>query len=113
MAKLSAFTASGRAATAWRRISDKPTVITIFRDEAALASQTVRIEYGVAFRENTGGAGKVAIGTAVVFGIVDHETRTDTDIQRTDQFLINSVFYRVTQIVSHPGEVQALCEAIQ
>lgn len=113
MSKLGIISATSRAADAWRRISDKPTSITLVRDDVAQAAQTVRIEYSVAFKEPSGGAGQLAVGTATVFGINDHATLADTDLQRNDQFLVDDTIYVVQQVVKLPGEVQARCEAVQ
>lgn len=104
---------SVRAERAWARIQDRPAVITLVRDGAARAAQTVRIEpyrqRGI--QEATGGAGMSARQSLSIFGIRDHATETDTDIARDDRFVYQDKFYRVVHVNLFPGEVQALAEA--
>lgn len=103
-----------RAARAWARIQDRPAVVSIVRNaDTTLAAQTVRIEPSDqrTIREVTGGAGTSGRQTIVVFGVRDHESVADTNIDRDDTFQHGNKFYRVVQINLFPGEVQALAEA--
>lgn len=104
---------SARASRAWARIQDRASAITLVRNQVALAAQTVRIEPTDqrAVRESTGAAGVSARQTLVVFGVRDHATETDTDIERDDRFAYDGKFYRVAHVNLFPGEVQALAEA--
>jgi len=105
-----------RAADAWKRISEKPSSITIVRGvpKAAIAAQTVRVEYnsGNTGLENRGGAGVSSMQRVTVFGIRDHDTLADTDIRRDDQFAYDGLIFRVISVVKTIGEIQAKCEAL-
>lgn len=103
-----AISAAQRAALAWRRISEKPSSITIVRVGAA---QTVRIESSGSSKRK-GSAGETAVREVVVFGIRDHDAEDDTDIKRKDRFVYQNEEYQVTDIVLTLGEVQARCEAV-
>ena len=48
---------------------------------------------------------------AVVFGVRDHATVADTDIQRADRFVLGDTEYEVIGVIAVVGEVQAVCEA--
>ncbi len=106
--------AEGRAAYAWRRIQDRPTSITLTREgTGVLAAQDVRIESDntVSDTTSTGTNTQTAIQKLTVFGVRDHATVPDTNIQRSDRFRINGVNYEVMSLMTPPGEVQAICEA--
>ena len=48
---------------------------------------------------------------AVVFGVREHPTVADTDIQRGDRFVMGATEFEVIGVIEAPGEVQAICEA--
>lgn len=106
---------TARAASAWRRILDRPTVITT-RDHG---DQTVRIEYDdTADEENDmpiGSQRSNGLQRVVVFGVRNHPTVPDTILHRKDRFGIEEqdalVSYEVISVIYAPGEIQALCEA--
>jgi hypothetical protein len=105
--------AQQRAALAWRRITDKPTKV-VFRTRArvALAEQTVRLEYDDAVREVVSAAGQAPVRGLVIFGIRNHATLPDTDIQEGYTFNVGGDSYRVIDINTRLiGEVQAHAEA--
>lgn len=103
--------AADRAALAWRRISEKPTSITIKRGTTTLSAQTVRVESsGSSVRVGTAGA--VAVRDVVVFGVKSHAVVTDTNIRRNDRFVYGGEEYQVKDIVLTLGEVQARCEVV-
>ncbi len=106
---------AARAADTWRRIQDQPTAITIRRDGAALDPQTVRIEFSDQAREDLdvrrGLNITPGVQRAVVFGVRDHPTVPDTDIQRADRFVVGATEYEVIGVIAASGEVQAVCEA--
>jgi len=111
-----AIDASSRAADAWRRIGEKPTRIVLIRQIATvkttLAAQTVRVEYDNPYKgEVKGGAGLSSTQRVTLFGIRDHETEADTDIQRDDRLALDGLQYRVVSVVKTLGEIQANCEA--
>lgn len=107
--------AATRAALAWRRISDRPTSITIRRgsgtSKTTLAAQTVRVEWDNTAVEREGVSSSSGIQKATVFGVRDHATVTNTNILRGDRFSLDGVEYEVVSIMTPPGEVQAICEA--
>lgn len=106
--------AEERAFLAWRRISDRPTSITIVRGSGAskqtLAAQTVRLEWDNTAVERDGQIVSSGVQKCVVFGVRDHATATDTNILRGDRFRVDGVEYEVVSIMTPPGEVQAICE---
>lgn len=105
---------TARAVRAWNRIRDREALVTIKRGGSTVAAQTVRIEPDTASNEVSGdGGGSSSRQMATVFGVKDHPTVSDTDIQRGDQFAYNAAIYRVVSVVYPPGEVQARCEAVR
>ncbi|MEO8396495.1 MAG: hypothetical protein ABI700_26110 [Chloroflexota bacterium] len=105
---------SARAVDAWMRISEQPTTITIRRGGDTLDPQTVRIELSNNTREDLdlrrGLDITPSVQRAVVFGLRDHATVADTDIQRGDRFVIAVTEFEVIGVIDTPGEVQAICE---
>lgn len=112
---LSTPSSNTRASAAWKRIMDKPSVITIRREGTDLGEQTVRIEYfdnansGV---ERQGDTRVMSRATATIFGVVDHSSVSDLDIKRGDRFILYDQEFEVIFIVQTIGEIQAHCEAI-
>lgn len=105
--------AAERAQAAWERIQDKASSVIIVRGNTTLTAQTVRLEYGnQTASEVSGGAGTSSNQDLIVFGIRDHATLDDTNIQRGDRFAISGVQYRVMAVVKTTGEVQAHCEVL-
>lgn len=102
---------SGRAVDAWRRISDKPTSITVKRGTSLLSAQTVRIEYDSGVQEVETPAGEKSVQKLIVFGVKDHPAVTNTDLQRGDRFVLNNLEFEVMAIVYQTGEIQAQAEA--
>ena len=102
-----------RAQLAWSRIQRDPTSIQLKRgSDPVMAAQTVRIEYSTAsgtMEESPPGIAQGRIAT--VFGIKDHPTEDDTDIETGDRFGYGGAQFRVTFVATYPGEVQATCEA--
>ena len=105
-----------RAQDAWRRINNKPSSISLLRDDTLpyLAAQTVRIEYSIAQREVSGAGGSTIVRGVTVFGIQGHASEADTDIERNDKFELDDELYQVVS-VDHTliGEIQARCEVLQ
>ncbi len=106
---------SARAVDAWLRIREQLTTITIRRGTETLDAQTVRIEISNSVREDLdlrrGLDVTPGVQQAVVFGLRDHTTIADTDIQRGDRFVIGVTEFEVIGVIDAPGEVQAICEA--
>lgn len=111
--------AADRAVSLWGIIQRDPTTIVISRsvegsDDTELDPQTVRVEQDNTAASNTNiPPATVGMTRYVVYGIKDHPTETDTDIQRSDRFFMNERWYEVKTVIPLPGQVQALCEAIQ
>lgn len=103
-----------RAALAWRRISEKPTSVTIRRAGAPLSAQTVRIEFSEASNQRKGASGEGAVRDVIIFGVRNHsdDDIDDTDIKPGDRFVHLNVEYMVRDLVTTLGEVQAHCEAV-
>lgn len=104
--------ATERAVAAWDRIQDKPSSITIKRGSTTLPAQTVRIEYNVETSEVIGATGISSKRRLTVFGIQDHPSEDDTNIQRGDQFAHEGMIFKVIDMIPTLGEIQARAEAI-
>jgi hypothetical protein len=122
MVDINAWLASGntapnntqRAVDAWKRINDKPVSITVNRNGTALATQTVRVEYSESERVITGEAnGMSAVRDVVVFGVKNHPSVTDTNLQYGDLFAYDGQIFKVVFVISSIGEIQANCEAVK
>lgn len=109
-----AATDTDRAVDAWKRISEKPSSITMRRDDGtAVAAQTVRIEWDDnSNSEPSGAGGKSSMRRGTVFGVVNHATVADTDIQRGDRFTVSGYQYRVVDVLTTLGEKQGRFEAM-
>ena len=109
-----AIEASQRAVEAWRRIQRNPTSVVLRRAGSNLTAQTLRIEA----ERTQAQSGDLPIGEkprarAVVFGIKNHPTASDTTIVQGDRFVYQNVEYRVVNLSWYPGEIQAQCEAVE
>ena len=101
-----------RAVAAWGRIQDNASSITIMRGSSNLSAQTVRVELVREGQDQPGMAGEAGMWRAMVFGVRDHPTETDTDIQKGDRFVYGGSEYRVIAVAQWPGEVQATAERV-
>jgi hypothetical protein len=111
-----------RAANAWRRIQRNPTSVVFVKPavvtattttpEAESDAQTVRISPDSRASMSESVTGMAAKRRVVVFGIRNHATLADTDIEIGYRFRLDGESYRVDDIIKPPGEIQALCEAI-
>lgn len=104
-----------RASRVWALIQRNPTSITLKRGSSTLSAQTVRIEIS-----NSGGTERSAESSAVsgermaiIYGIRNHATLSDTDIQTGDMLAINGEAHRVTSVINVPGGIEAHTEVIQ
>lgn len=102
-----------RAADAWRRIQDKPTSIVLKRSTTLLDAQTVRIEFSSGATEQQTANSVPGFLNVTIFGVKDHPTISDTDIQRGDRVVLGNTEYEVVGVIASIGEVQAFCEARQ
>lgn len=102
------------AALAWRKIQDKPAVITILRRGQPLAPQTVRLEnsnYGNLVERTTSGF-EVGDQDMHVLGLKDHPSLPDLDIRRGDIFIYDGKTWKVANIITtNLGWIQAYVEA--
>ena len=105
-------TGARRAVDAWERIQDNASSITVLRGSTNLSAQTVRVELVREGQDRTGASGQAGVWRVVVFGVRDHPTQTDTDIQKGDRFVYGGSEYRVIAVSVLPGEVQATAERV-
>ena len=90
--------------------------IVIERGDPAeeLEAQTVRIEFDdTPPQQPTVPVTNLRVSRCIVYGVVDHPTEPNTDIQESDRFWRNGKQYEVKQIIRVPGQVQAQCEALR
>ncbi len=110
--------ASYRAVTAWSRIQEKPSTLTVVRVDPVTSVRTtrevvVRVEYDNESDEYAtfGNSGVNQMGEAILFGIKDHPTLPDTDLRRGDTFYHDGHDFRVVNVIITHGELQFLAEA--
>jgi hypothetical protein len=97
--------AQSRAAAAWNRIQDKPSVITVV---GSVTPQTVRIEFDNSNPRAVEGTPSAAdMSTLVIFGIRDHATLPDTALATGDRIIFENEEYEVQDVVKTIGEIQA------
>lgn len=102
-----------RAALAYSRILDKPSVVA-FKTPAdvVLAAQTVRVEpddRASDMRDSAGMTGPMRY--CVIFGVVNHDTITDTDMQEGYRFILDNDEYRITDVIVTLGSIQGNAES--
>lgn len=105
--------AVSRAASAWKRINDKPSSVA-FKDTTGtvLAAQTVRIEYDNSVSQSEAASGRTAVRKVNIFGVWGHDSITDTDMKEGYRFILNNDQYRIVDIILTIGEIQAIAEAV-
>jgi len=102
-----------RAEIQWSRILDKQTDIELYRNEAFLPTQTVRIEFDDYFMNAVDDSGNSTSRKAVVFGVRGHPTIDDLDIELWDTFILEDKEYTVVSVNKQLiGQIQAYCEAV-
>lgn len=99
--------AAAKATEAWNAILDDSTSVVITRNGSNLAAQTVRIEYQTWVTEDKGDMAEASRRSVWVFGVRDHPTVTDTNLQNGDKFVLNGNLYRVRDVLFLPGEIYA------
>jgi hypothetical protein len=107
-----AIDARSRAVDAWNRIKRDASSVVLVRGTTTMAAQTVRVEFSGTGEEVDATTGRAGRQRVVIFGVIDHPSIADTNIQARDRFAINKKQYEVITVVDLPGEVQAFCEAI-
>lgn len=108
----STINAADRAADAWARIQRDPTSVQFMRIGTLQPAQTVRIVISSSsIRETDGSSGAtVTRMTVIVFGIQDHATLADTDMQIGDRFFLETQEYEIRTVVAANGERQGFAE---
>jgi len=102
-----------RAVRAWARIQDKPTTVALYRGTTAQPAQTLRVEPSAqVFPDEVRGPGLASIARVLLFGVQGHPAEPDTDIQKGDLFTLADGQYRVIDVWTYPGEVQARAERV-
>jgi hypothetical protein len=106
-----------RAIAAWARIQEKPSTLTVVRVTPVTNVRTthevvVRVEYDNESDEyaTVGNMGVNQMGEAVLFGVRNHPTEEDTNLQRGDTFFYAGANFRVVMIIPTIGELQFLAE---
>lgn len=102
-----------RAAVAWRRINDKPSSVA-FRTPAGstLSAQTVRIEPDSSAGMATSESGAGQVRKAVVFGVLNHATQSDTVMDDGYRFVLDGDEYRCVGILKTLGEIQGYFKSV-
>lgn len=112
-----------RAQRAWKRIGRLPTPVVFLRPrivlgdgsvtpESALPVQTVRIESDNRASVTAGEAGSAPTRKVIVYGIQDHPSQPDTDMEEGYTFSLENDLYRCIDVLSLPGERQGIFEAV-
>ncbi len=102
-----------RATLAWSRIQDKPSSVAFKTTTGAiLGAQTVRIEpddKATAEGSESGMTGHMRY--CIIFGVINHDTVTDTDMEEGYRFVLNNDEYRVTDVLITLGSIQGNAES--
>lgn len=108
-----AIPAQNRAAAAWNRINDKPVSVAFkLPNGTVLAAQTVRIEYDNSASQSEAPSGQTAVRKLIVFGVRGHSTITDTNVGEGYRFVYQNGEYRVMDVITTIGEIQAIAEVV-
>lgn len=107
-------TIAARAIAAWQRIQDRPTTLIVRRTGAALAAQTVRVDYTVGGREDEdvelNPHSLPGIARVLIYGVRGHATQPDTDLRRGDRAVIMGGEVEIVAVAFPPGELIATAE---
>ena len=104
---------SERAALAYSRILAKPTAVTFLKPSGvALAAQTVRVEPDDKATDVIGPDGMTGpMRYCVIFGVVNHDTIIDTNMQEGYRFILDNDEYRITDVIVTLGSIQGNAES--
>jgi hypothetical protein len=98
-----------RAALAYSRILDKPTVITLKPATGAnRAAQTLRVELDNRASLASSAAGAAPQMNVILYGIRGHATLADHVMAEGDRFILNGDSYRISDIILQIGEIQGI-----
>lgn len=110
--------AATRALDVWRSIEGKPSEVVFVKPGAltksgstpavTLPAQTVRIENDNRATIVQGMAGVAPKRNAVVFGVRDHPTIADCDMNEGYTFDHEGDHYRCTDVIVSPGQVKGI-----
>lgn len=102
-----------RASLAWSRIQDKPSTVSFKTPAGAiLAAQTVRVEPDDKATGETGQSGMTGhMRYCIIFGVINHDTVTDTDMEEGYRFVLNNDEYRITDVLITLGSIQGNAES--
>jgi hypothetical protein len=79
---------------------------------ATLANQTVRVEPDDRASDMKDSAGMTGpMRYCVIFGVVNHDTITDTDMQEGYRFILDNDEYRITDVIVTLGSIQGNAES--
>lgn len=110
---LEAISEPNRATLAWSRINEKPSTVSFKTTTGAiLAAQVVRIEpddKATAESAESGMTGHMRY--CIIFGVINHDTVTDTDMEEGYRFVLNNDEYRITDVLVTLGSVQGNAES--
>lgn len=121
---IGAISDAARAERIWAKIQRKPSSIAFTRPkvvtksgttpETVLAAQTVRVVADNRATPVEGVAGAAPTRAVIIYGVVDHPDPAvaDTDIREGYTALIDGKHYRVTDVLSVPGGLQALARVL-
>lgn len=106
--------ATARARVIWQLIQANPFSVTLKRGSSTLAVQTVRMEYDKATQDAISPAGRGSERALMIFGVRNHPTVANTDLQKGDRFVYQLREYTLLDPI-YPlpgGEVQCRAEAV-
>lgn len=104
---------TARAAGMWAIIQRDGENIVLWRDGVEQTAQTMRVELDSIANEMPGDMGRVATQRLILFGVINHATEPDTDIQQHDRFYrSDNTEYKVIQVNTLPGQIQAIAERV-
>lgn len=104
--------AGERAIAAWSRIQRDAVSVVLVRGGVNLTAQTVRVVVDTGRAQvSEDGMTTAATRTATLFGVRNHPTVANTDVQRGDLLRLSDGLYKVVAVTHRIGEVQATCEA--
>lgn len=104
---------SRRAEIEWARIQDKPESIALLRYGTRMAAQTVRIEWDDTSLNANSELGSATMRRGYIFGVKDHPTEPDLDIDEWDTFVLETHEYTIVSVNKLLiGQIQALFEAV-
>lgn len=108
-------TSVSRASRMWALIQRNSTSITIKRGTTTLSAQVVKVVIENSGNDERVGESRSVSGLqdAIVYGVRDHASVADTDIEIGDMFVVNGDVHRVIGTTLIPGGIEARTEVIE